>query len=88
MNSNVATGVVMSVPAHAPYDWIALENLKKDKIYGKIAKNIEVYSIIDIKDYEGIPAEDVCQQMNIKNQNDPKLEEATEQVYKKSFTQE
>jgi len=31
VDPDVATGIVMSVPAHAPYDWIALEDLKKDK---------------------------------------------------------
>lgn len=46
VDPNMATGVVMSVPAHAPYDYIALEELKKDDVWGKDAKNIKPISII------------------------------------------
>lgn len=46
VDPNIATGVVMSVPAHAPYDYIALEELKKDAIWGKDVKNVKPISII------------------------------------------
>ncbi len=74
---NVATGIVMSVPAHAPYDYIALKELKTD---------IDPITIIDVKDFGKNPAKDVTEKLNIKNQNEnEKLETATEEVYKKEF---
>jgi len=85
VDGNVATGVVMGVPAHAPYDWMALKDLKKDKKYGAAAKKIHVFSIIDVKGFDDLPAKEICEQMKIKNQKDKKLEEATEEVYKKEF---
>ncbi len=86
-----ATGVVYSVPAHAPYDYQALEDLKRDAAYMKkfnlseeMVKKIEPIKIIDIKGYD-MPARDICRKMGITNQNDPRLEEATQVIYKDEF---
>ncbi len=86
-----ATGVVYSVPAHAPYDYQALEDLKRNEEYirqynlnpEEISK-IEPIKIIDIEGYD-VPAKDICQKMGIKDQNDPRLEEATQSIYKDEF---
>ena len=59
---SIATGIVMSVPAHAPYDWIALRDSKK---------TIDPVVIIDLEGYQ-IPARDICKKMDIKSQNDTK----------------
>jgi len=87
-----ATGVVMSVPGHAPYDYIALENLSKAtpqlKKYGlpkEIVIAVKPVSIISVSEYGEIPAGDVVKQMGIKNQLDQKLEEATKEVYRHEF---
>ncbi|MBU4266260.1 MAG: leucine--tRNA ligase, partial [Candidatus Altiarchaeota archaeon] len=72
-----ATGVVMSVPAHAPYDYIALKDLNSD---------IESIVIIDGEKYKGTPAEEVILEMGIKSQEDPKLEEATEVLYREEHS--
>jgi leucyl-tRNA synthetase len=87
-----ATGVVMSVPAHAPYDLVALENLKKDvsllKEYDlkpEIIMALKPVSIIVVSEYGEIPAADVVRKMSIENQTDPKLEEATQEVYRHEF---
>lgn len=87
-----ATGVVMSVPGHAPYDYIALANLTEDparlKIYGIAAEDIAAInpiSIIAVSEYSDMPAGDVVKQMGIKSQIDPKLEEATREVYRHEF---
>jgi leucyl-tRNA synthetase len=87
-----ATGVVMSVPGHAPYDYIALENLSKAtsqlKKYGlspETVSAIKPVSIITVPEYGEIPAGDVVKQMGIENQLDPKLEEATKEVYRHEF---
>jgi leucyl-tRNA synthetase len=74
---NVATGIVMSVPAHAPYDWIALVESGED---------IDPITIIDVKGYGTNPAKEACDNLGIKSQTETeKLEIATEEVYKKEF---
>ncbi|MDG6217959.1 MAG: leucine--tRNA ligase [Candidatus Thermoplasmatota archaeon] len=73
----VATGIVMSVPAHAPYDYIALVETKME---------IEPITIIDVKDLGINPARTVCEQLGITTQKETeKLNEATDIVYKKEF---
>ncbi len=73
----VATGIVMSVPAHAPYDWIALVESKED---------IKPITIIDVKGFGANPAKEVCDKLGIKSQTETeKLDLATEEVYKKEF---
>ncbi len=82
------TGVVYSVPGHAPADLIALLDLKKDKIeLEKYGINDEVQSIkaigmINLEGYSEIPAEDMIKKFDIKNQNDSNLKEATNELYK------
>ncbi len=66
------TGIVMSVPAHAPFDYVALRDLGKEDMIKKI---------IDVPGYD-IPAKDIVEEMHIINQQDPKLEQATKRVYK------
>lgn len=74
---SVATGIVMSVPAHAPYDWIALVESKEP---------IEAIKIIDVKGFGNNPAKEACDQLGIKSQTETdKLNEATDLVYKKEF---
>jgi leucyl-tRNA synthetase len=76
-DASVATGVVMSVPAHAPYDWIALV---------ESGKNIDPITIIDVKGFGTNPAKEVCDELGIKSQTETeKLDTATELVYKKEF---
>ena len=82
------TGVVYSVPGHAPADLIALLDLKKDKIeLEKYGINDEVQSIkaigmIKLEGYSEIPAEDMIKKFDVKNQNDSNLKEATNELYK------
>ncbi|HVQ01755.1 MAG TPA: leucine--tRNA ligase [Candidatus Thermoplasmatota archaeon] len=74
---DVATGVVMSVPAHAPYDWIALVESKAP---------IKAIKIIEVKGFGENPAKEACEQFHIQHQTETaKLDEATELVYKKEF---
>ncbi len=86
-----ATGVVYSVPAHAPYDYQALVDLqKKEDVMRKyhlnvdMVKSITPIKIIDIKGYD-MPARDICERMGINDQNDPRLEEATQIIYRDEF---
>ncbi len=87
-----ATGVVMSVPGHAPYDYVALENIKKTpsklKEYGitpKAINAVKPISLIQIPNYSEIPAADVVKKMQIQDQTDSKLEDATKEVYRHEF---
>ena len=74
---NVATGIVMSVPAHAPYDWIALV---------ESGENIDPITIIDVKGYGTNPAKQECEKLGIKSQKETeKLDMATEMFTKMSF---
>jgi len=79
-----STGDVMSVPAHAPFDHIALKDLKKTKWKDEVEK-IKYLSLISLDGYGEFPAVDVCEKLGIKDQNDPKCEEATQIVYKAEF---
>ncbi|MEM2092967.1 MAG: leucine--tRNA ligase [Candidatus Bathyarchaeia archaeon] len=87
-----ATGVVMSVPGHAPYDYVALENIRLNKkclaeygIQAELVEAIKPISVIEVPGYSEIPAADVVKRMGIQEQNDPKLEDATKEVYRHEF---
>ncbi|MEM5793128.1 MAG: leucine--tRNA ligase [Candidatus Aenigmatarchaeota archaeon] len=90
---NIGTGIVMSVPSHAPYDWQALEDLKKNpkelQKYGlkssEISK-IEPVSIIKVEGFGDHPAKEICEQLGVESQDDiEKLEKATSIIYKKEY---
>ncbi|MGC8662892.1 MAG: leucine--tRNA ligase [Thermoplasmata archaeon] len=76
VDSDNATGFVKSVPAHAPYDFTALKDINS---------YIEPIPVIRIDGFGKIPAKDICEKFEIKDQNDKKLEEATEFLYKEEF---
>ncbi|HTX61515.1 MAG TPA: leucine--tRNA ligase [Methanobacterium sp.] len=83
-----ATGVVYSVPAHAPADFIALKDLKENRellkkyhLTEKVEK-IEPISIVKLKGFGEFPAEEMILNFKVKNQEDPKLADATNELYK------
>jgi len=87
-----ATGVVMSVPAHAPYDYQALVDLERNPApllqYGidkEIVAKLAPIGVISLEGYSDFPAVDVVKRLRIGDQSDPKLEEATTEVYSKEF---
>jgi leucyl-tRNA synthetase len=87
-----ATGVVYSVPAHAPYDWLALKDLQERPrvledfgVDAEIVKRIKPISIIKVEGFGEWPAVEIVEQMGIKDQHDPRAEEATKALYKKEF---
>ncbi len=86
------TGIVMSVPAHAPYDYQALEDLKHNKSllssFGIDAGQVESVKpivMIESEGYKDVPSLVVINKYNIKTQDDPKLEEATTDLYSHEF---
>jgi len=87
-----ATGVVMSVPAHAPYDYQAIvdlernpEPLKKWGISRETIVKLTPIGVVALDGYSDFPAVDVVKRMGISNQTDSKLEEATTEIYSKEF---
>ena len=80
----MGTGLVMSVPAHAPKDYQALMDLKAKN--HELAVKIEPIPIIVTPGYDTYPAKQICEKLGVSNQTDEKLEEATKELYLKEFT--
>ncbi|MCY3412862.1 MAG: leucine--tRNA ligase [Candidatus Heimdallarchaeota archaeon] len=85
-----STGVVMSVPAHAPMDWVVLKQIKTDakalKQYGITQKDLEAIqpiSLITIDEYGEFPAGEEIEKMKITDMHDPKVKEATKIIYRR-----
>ena len=72
---------MMSVPAHAPFDYQALIDYQKQNS----AINIKPIAIIKTEGLGEIPAKEIVEKLGITNQEDPKLDEATNEVYSKEF---
>ncbi|NNL57910.1 MAG: leucine--tRNA ligase, partial [Nitrosopumilus sp.] len=80
----MGTGLVMSVPAHAPKDYQALMDLKAKN--HELASKIEPIPIITTEGYGEIPTKEICEKLGVADQSDQKLEEATNELYLKEFT--
>ena len=92
VSPEIGTGVVMSVPSHAPYDYMALKDIQSNPSkYGipeNLVKNIKPISLIVVEDFGKNPAIEISEKMGITSQEDvDKLEEATNIIYKKEFHQ-
>ena len=93
VDPRLGTGVVYSVPAHAPYDHMALVDLKKNatdvaRRYGVSiddVMSIQPISIISTERFGTNPSDLVVRRMGIEGQNDRRLEEATASVYREEF---
>ncbi len=88
------TGVVYSVPAHAPMDYIALRDLKLNKkqqeefgLQPELMESIMPVALIAVPGMGKYPAEQAIEELKISNQSDPKVQEATNLVYKREFHQ-
>jgi leucyl-tRNA synthetase len=94
VDTDNATGVVYSVPAHAPYDWLALRDLKTGnerlssyKVKPELIEEASPISIINLAGYGPYPAVDAVNALQAVDQMDPKGEEATKEIYSKEFHQ-
>ncbi len=81
---DMGTGLVMSVPAHAPKDYQALMDLKAKN--HELASKIKPIPIIVTEGYGEYPAKQICEKLRVSDQTDEKLEEATKELYLKEFT--
>lgn len=88
VKADSGTGVVMSVPAHAPFDYQALQDLKADETarsnYG-ISSVPEPIKIIESEGYPGMPAAEAITKSGATSQNDERLEGATADLYSHEF---
>ena len=88
VSASYGSGVVFSEPADAPADYIALQDLKKnDELIAKynlegIIENVVPIPVCTVKGYGEIPAADIIERLGITDQNDEKLHEATNELYK------
>ncbi len=86
------SGVVFSVPGHAPADYMALHDLKnnseilKEYQLEEIVEKLQPINVITLKGYGEFPAQEIIEKMGIKTQNDPQLQEATNELYKQEHT--
>ncbi len=90
VDDSLATGVVYSVPAHAPYDYVALRDIQQGKVESgrqikEIADKLAPIPILTLKGYSQVPARDAVEKMGIADSADPRLEAATSEVYKAEF---
>jgi leucyl-tRNA synthetase len=86
VNPKFGTGVVMSVPAHAPYDYVALRDYVTQELGGVWSRELMPRPLISVPGYGEAPAKEVVEQMGIRSQSDVGLlEEATKRVYRDEF---
>ncbi|QQG39379.1 MAG: leucine--tRNA ligase [Candidatus Aenigmatarchaeota archaeon] len=82
VDADHATGVVYSVPAHAPYDYAGLVDCQKKGL----GVGVKPIKIVDIEGYGDCPAEEACKKFGAGTQADEQaLDEATNQLYKDEF---
>ena len=98
VESDNGTGIVMSVPGHAPYDFQAIEDLKKNiSLHNEfVSLKIDVtpitiigsddYYYADVNDSILIsPAAKIINEFKVKDQEDPQLEKATNELYSHEY---
>ncbi|MFC1722651.1 leucine--tRNA ligase [Nanoarchaeota archaeon] len=89
----IGSGIVTSVPSDAPFDHIALQELKdseelcqKYNLDHSAVNAIELIPIIKSKGYGDLPAVEICEKMGItKLSQHDKLTKATQEIYKVGF---
>ena len=88
------TGIVTSVPSDAPFDYIALKELQENndelkKYFSEKEiheiKKIEIIPIIRTKKFGDSSAQKIIDEHKIKSQDNSKLEQLTQQVYKEGY---
>ena len=92
VDADNATGVVMSVPAHSPDDYLALQEAKGDddrlERYGIDPADvdaIEPVPILTVDGYGEIPAKTAVEDAGIESSTDPDLEDVTRDLYNSEF---
>jgi leucyl-tRNA synthetase len=82
VDPDMASGMVMSVPAHAPFDYIALRDLQQAGKY----KDIRPIPLITVEGYGKVPAQDAVEKAGIRNQMDSRMDALTQEIYSVEFS--
>ncbi|MFA5253901.1 MAG: leucine--tRNA ligase [Methanoregula sp.] len=82
VDPDMATGMVMSVPAHAPFDYIALRDLQQQGKYTQITP----VPLISVEGYGKVPAQDAVERAGIKHQMDSRMDALTQEIYSAEFS--
>ena len=82
VDPDVGSGLVMSVPAHAPFDYIALRDLQHAGKY----TTIKPVPLIKVEGYGEIPAQDAIERACITSQMDSRMEALTQEIYSAEFS--
>ena len=72
----------MSVPAHAPFDYIALRDLQQAGKYTQI----KPIPLITVEGYGEVPGQDAVEKAGIKNQMDSRMDALTQEIYSAEFS--
>ena len=81
VDPDMASGIVMSVPAHAPFDYIALRDLQQQGRYTRI----KPIPLIKVDGYGEIPAQDAVENAGISHQMDSRMDALTQEIYSAEF---
>ncbi len=81
VDPDIGSGMVMSVPAHAPFDYIALRDLQRQNLY----REITPVSLIRVEGYGEFPAQDAVERAGVESQLDPRMDSITQEVYNAEF---
>ncbi|HID47657.1 MAG TPA: leucine--tRNA ligase, partial [Methanococcaceae archaeon] len=84
VDTSIGTGFVMSVPAHAPYDYVALRDYYRS--IDRELKEEDLIPLIKLENYGKYPAKEIVERMDIRSQEErEKLEEATAKIYREEY---
>jgi len=82
VDPDMASGLVMSVPAHAPFDYIALRDLQQTGKYTQI----KPIPLIKVEGYGEVPAAEAVEKAGIKSQMDSRMDALTQEIYSAEFS--
>ena len=81
VDPDMASGLVMSVPAHAPFDYVALRDLQRQGRY----THIRPVPLIRVEGYGEAPAQDAVERAGITTQLDAHMDALTQEMYSTEF---
>tara|TARA_Y100000034_G_scaffold109381_1_gene140658 strand:- start:2337 stop:5006 length:2670 start_codon:yes stop_codon:yes gene_type:complete len=82
VDGEVGTGVVYSVPASAPFDFIGLRDLQRAGLY----KSIKPIPIIKMEGYTDMPAKELSEKNDIQDQSETDaIDKITKEIYAAEF---
>lgn len=94
VDTDNASGIVMSVPAHSPDDWVSLREIKETDAEDQLweygidpaeVRSIEPRPIAEVEGHGEIPAKEAVENAGITTSGDPQLEEVTQELYNREF---